>query len=109
MNEDLSLIESHFTFSEEGPFLRNISEEERLFLEAFRYTSWTGKAFSPGQRSVIRVQGANKVFPFRPISEDISNMASRAYGILSREFERSGRSVKHIDFIQEKLLKGLVQ
>lgn len=105
MNEDSSLIESNFTFLEEEPFLKNISEEEHLLLEAFRYTSWTGKSFYPGQRSVLRVQESSRVSSFRPISEDISMLASRAYGILSREFEKTGRKVKYITFIQEKAPK----
>ncbi len=93
-------------FEQGASFLDGLSQEERNFFVAFRYSAWDGKVLKPGQRYpvIYDEERGLQVFQDR-YPRDIKDMFARAYGIIKREFEADGRKVKSVAFVQEKAPK----
>lgn len=86
------------------PFAARLSQEERNFFEALRFTSWTDKPLMPGQRRVAiikpRAKFQNELSSY--FTEDALHLFDHDINILKRVFEVDGRKILRVILIQEK-------
>ena len=85
-------------------FSSKLSQEERNFFEAFRFTSWTGTPLKPNERRVVTYYSGSglewETATF--FTADARAMFDHAFNIVKRVFEQDGKFISRVVFIQER-------